>query len=407
MNVGLRGVRVLDFTWAGAGAIATALLRLLGADVVKVESATRPDLLRIANRSYGWSDDADLESSASFNDISAGKRSLALNLKQPEARELAKLLAATSDVVCDNMRPGKMERLGLGYEQLAATNPRIISCSVSATGRVPNGDPSDPPPPGYAPVFWAEGGGAGVTGWPDGEPAYIRSPVDMNAGTQACLGILAAIYAREITGQGGYVDCSAIETVASTIGDELLAASLSIPAGGLRGNERPPYTPNDTFECRTPDTWIAISILTALQWNSLCDVLNVPEGVRSLGQTRLSRWTHREEIRHVLQRCIQSLDVVALGDQLRAAGVPGSESMTFRGLLDDPVLNARGFWRFVEHPILGRQQIAGLPWIMEPGPPPATAGGPLLGADTSDVLAEWLGYTAIQIARLESLGVLK
>jgi len=405
---GLAGLKVLDFTWAGAGPMATEILSLMGADVVKVESSTRPDLLRIVSVAYGWGE-LNIETSACFNDMNAGKQSLALDLKHPAARAVAQRLAERADVVADNMRPGKMEALGLGYEAMSRTNPRVIYCSVSASGRVDPIDGKEPPDiPGYAPVFWAEGGGASVTGWPEGTPSYMRAPVDMNAGNVAALGIMAALYARERSGRGSYIDCSAIETVAASVGDELLAASLGLPAGGRRGNERPPLTPNDTLPCKGDDRWVAVSTHSEPEWRALCTVLGAHDLLADPGlMSRLGRWQRREEVHARLASLSRDRDGAELGAALQAAGVAATRSNTMSEVLDDAELNGRGFWHIVSHPIIGPQKVGMLPWRMEPPLAVPERGGPLMGEHSDRVLRDWLGMADAEIAALRRDGAVE
>ena len=405
---GLRGLKVLDFSWAGAGPMATEILSLLGADVVKVESATRPDLLRIVSVAYGWGE-LNIENSACFNDMNAGKLSLALDLKHPAARAAARRLAARADVVADNMRPGKMEALGLGYATIAALNPRVIYCSVSAAGRVAPVDGKEPPDiPGYAPVFWAEGGGASVTGWPEGTPAYMRAPVDMNVGNVAALGIFAALYARERTGRGSYIDCSAMESVAASIGDELLTASLGLPAGGLRGNDRPPHAPNDLLPVRGTDRWVAVSTFSESEWRALCAVLGATDLAGDTGlRSRLGRWRRRAEIQQRLAACSRDRDGAELAAALQAAGVAATRCNTMAEVLEDSELIARGFWHTVAHPVIGPQRVGMMPGMMTPGVPPPERGGPLMGEHSDQVLRDWLGLSADEIATLRRDGAVE
>lgn len=405
---GLAGLKILDFTWAGAGPMATEILSLMGADVVKVESSTRPDLLRIVSVAYGWGE-FNIETSACFNDMNAGKRSLALDLKHPAARAVAKRLAERADVVADNMRPGKMEALGLGYDMIAPVNPRVIYCSVSAAGRVEPIDGKEPPDiPGYAPVFWAEGGGASVTGWPEGTPSYMRAPVDMNAGNISALGIMAALYARERTGRGSYIDCSAIETVAASVGDEVLTASLGLPAGGLRGNERPPLVPNDMLPCKGEDRWVAVSVYSEGEWRALCMVLGAHDLLADAGlKSRLGRWQRRDEVHAKLAALSRERDGAELGRALQAAGVAATRSNTMSEVLDDPELNRNGFWHKVSHPILGLQKVGMLPWSMQPPLKVPERGGPLMGEHSDRVLRDWLGMRDEDIAALRRDGAVE
>jgi len=191
--------------------------------------------MRVAGKQYGHGA-SGLDSSPAFQDICAGKRSIELDLHNEADRSLAMDLAGVADVVIENMRPGKMESLGLGYDDLSALNPQIIVCSQSATGRN-----SSTAIPGYAPIFWAEGGGASLMGWPTGTPGAMRGPVDFHAAAFACLGVLALLAQRDQTGKGGYVDCSAIEAVVSSGIDEIMLVTGGTHAGEflrLLGNGR-------------------------------------------------------------------------------------------------------------------------------------------------------------------------
>lgn len=398
---GLEGLRVLDFTWAGAGPMAMALMRMMGADVVKVESSTRPDMARAMAKLYGWSSENSLDRSASFNDLGAEKRSVTLDLRLPKARELAQRLAAKADVVCDNMRPGKMDTLGLGYEQIARVNPRVVCCAISATGRLGPGNDLDIP--GYAPVFWAEGGGGLVTGWPEAGPTYLRSSVDLNAGTMACVGILAALHSRLATGRGAFIDCSAIETVVASVGDELMAASLGLPSGGVRGNDRMPYAPNDAYPCAGKDQWVAISIHDNAQWLAMCEVL----GAGALAadpdlRSREARWKQRASLYAPIAALTQSWDPMKLEAALQARGVPASHSKSLRTLFGDEGLNARGFWKLLKHPLMEDQKVGALAWNLTPPMPVPDRGGALLGEHTAEVLREWIGIQQPEFEQLQA-----
>jgi len=401
---GLRGVRILDFTWAGAGPFCTEMLCLMGAEVLKVESSDRPDLLRISGLAYGWGV-TSLESNPGFNDMNAGKLSIEIDLKHPQGAAVARRLALAADVVCDNMRPGKMEALGLGYEALNAVRPDVICCSVSATGRVEGEKP--PEVSGYGPVFWAEGGAASVTGFAGSEPTYMRAPADMNAATFTAIGVLAALIHRQRTGQGCYVDCSAIETVGAVIGDELLATAIGAPAGGLRGNDRAPWSPNDVLPCAGEDWWLAVSVDSEAQWVALCEVLGARDLLADPDlRSRWHRWSRREEVRARLAVHSRESDVHQLARELQMRRVPAAVSQKLKSLLADEELNRRAFWQTTDHPVLGAQKIGTLPWSMQPPLPPARP-GPLLGEHTRGALARWLDLSEGEVNQLVESGAVR
>jgi crotonobetainyl-CoA:carnitine CoA-transferase CaiB-like acyl-CoA transferase len=375
----LAGVRVLDFTWAAAGPAITSMMAFLGADVVKVENRSRPDLMRIAGRQYGFGA-TDLNSSLMFQEIGAGKRSIELDLRDPDELAIAVRLAGAADVVVENMRPGKIERLGLSYADIRRTNPGVVMCSQSATGRV-----SGPSIPGYAPIFWAEGGGAALTGWPDGRPGIVRAPVDFHAATFAFVGLLALLRRRDETGVGGYVDCSAIEVVVNMFGVEL----MGLPAGRAEraGNGFPGVLFNDVVPCAGEDEWVAITVPDDSTWQALCATLGLgseaapvrpdaPDVIEQIGEAT---------------RCRLADELAA---QLCAAGVPAARSASLASLLNDARLWERGAWQNIRHNSRDKHPIVGLPWTFDGEPYVLPRPSPRIGADTATVLLEWLGAGA-------------
>ena len=375
----LSGLRVVDLTWAAAGPIATSFLAYLGADVVKVEHRSRPDLMRVANKQYGYGGDLDLDNSSMFQEIGAGKRSIELDLRTPEDFQSLLDLIKVADVVVDNMRPGKMEKLGLGYESLAQMNPNLIACSVSGTGRV-----AGPASPGYAPIFWAEGGGSWLTGWPHRKPGVVRGPVDMFAGTYACLGIMAALHRRRATGEGARIDCSAIETVAAATGVEALVAAVTGVVVERSGNEMPNVMLNDVFPTFGKDQWIAISV------RDRYDLAKVARALRVALDP-----DDPESARAEIARRTRLFDGGRLEGRLQQLGVPAVVSLSLGAALREARLHSRSTWQTAKHPVLGDQATIGLPWTTNGAPYNLRRAAPRLGADTDAVREEWSGRVVV------------
>jgi benzylsuccinate CoA-transferase BbsF subunit len=395
----LNGLRVLDFTWAAAGPTITSFLVNLGADVVKVETGSRPDVLRIANRSFGWIDDPSPERSGAFNEMAAGKRSITLDLRTARSRDIARSLAAEADVIVENMRPGKIEQLGLSYEALSAENPRLLMCSLSGSGHQDGA-----PLPGYAPIFWAEGGAAWFCGWPDEVPNYMRSPIDLHAGAFAFLGVMAALYERSQTGRGSYVDCSAIEAIAWC----LLAAALGMEGPGRAGNDRPPFAPHDVFPCEGDDEWISIAVIDDAEWVRLCDALELPSLSTDPRFARQSdRWANRNALWSEIAAATGRWDGEALAQRLIDADVPAARMARLVDLFGDADLRSEGVWTTTHHPVIGLQDLVGLPFVIDDSPRHSGRPAPLLGADTNAVLDEWLGLGAAEIEALREEKVLE
>jgi len=394
-------LKVLDFTWMMAGPVITTFLSNLGAEVVKVESRNRLDLMRMANKSYGWADDDDIETSPIFNELAVGKRSIALDLKTEDGRKLARDLALRADVVVENMRPGKIESLGLAPESLRQENPGLIMCSMSAYGRGPEQDM-----PGYAPIFWAEGGGAWNSGWPEGDPTYVRGPVDLHAGAFAAFAVFAALLERDRTGAGCHIDCSGVESVAAAVGIEILGAAYGAPDLGRQGNAAPPYFPNDVFPVIGDYRWVAISVRDDNDWINLARVLNLPQHERDRFANVGARRHADQEVNELVSESTSKWEASELVASLLQAGVPAAISRTLEDALEDRTLRDRGFWKVLNHERIGEQTIAGLPWNTEGLSRQSldTRGAPVLGADTDDVLREWLKLSDDEIEQLRSRG---
>jgi crotonobetainyl-CoA:carnitine CoA-transferase CaiB-like acyl-CoA transferase len=378
------GLKVLDLTWAAAGPVVTTYLTFLGADVVKVEHSARPDLMRVSDKQYGYGNDRGINDSPLFNELAADKRSIELDLNDPEDLALATELALKADILVENMRPGKIEKFGLSYERLSKLNPGLIMCSVSATGRS-----SVEGPPGYAPIFWAEGGGAWMTGWPDRNPGLVRGPIDLHTAAFACVGVLSLLRQRTLTGRGGYLDCSAIEAVASTVGVHLMEAQCLGGEPVRSGNEQADLLINDVFPTSGVDQWVALSVHDEREAAVLVAILNEEFG-SEIGLADIlgeDAWTR-------LAAVTSSLDGARLQARLLDAGVACAVSTSMLKAMSDEGLVARGALQPIEHDTIGTQVIIGLPWQVNGVAYPISRPAPKLGADKSKVVSEWLGREA-------------
>ncbi len=263
----LEGIRVLDFTWAWAGPQASLILALLGAEVIKVESRRRLDHSRL--RSLVAGPVASPDESFIFNTLNLNKLSVTLNLSEPRAVEIAKALAQISDVVMENMRPGVMDRLGLGYEALRALKSDIIMLSSSAVG----GSGPERLYTGYAPTFAAMGGLAYITGRPDGRPAPLMGAIDLRVGSTGAFAVLAALYYHQRTGKGQYIDLSSAEAVSALMGDAFMDYTMNERVQERMGNLDQVMAPHGCYRCRAEREWVTIAVGSEEEWRSLCRVL--------------------------------------------------------------------------------------------------------------------------------------
>ncbi|MFC8869042.1 CaiB/BaiF CoA transferase family protein [Streptomyces sp. NPDC057148] len=343
----LRGVRIADFSRVLAGPYATMLLADLGADVVKVERPGTGDDTR------AWRPPADASGTSTyFLGVNRNKRSVTLDLATDEGRDRARELIAGADVVVENFRPGTMEKLGLGHEELRAADPRLVYCSVTGFGTGAGAGL-----PGYDLLVQAVGGLMSVTGEPDGEPTKTGvALVDVITGLHATVGILAALRHRERTGEGQLVEVSLLGSLLSAMANQ---ASGYVAAGavpGRLGNAHPSIAPYETFH--TADRPIALAVGNDRQFAALTALLGVPELADDPRfRTNPDRVAHRRELRSLLQDRLCARGADHWAGVLPAAGVPAGpvnaldEAFAYAGRLGVEAVVDVGGTRQVAHPI--------------------------------------------------------
>ena len=391
----LAGVRVADFTIHAAGPFCTHLLSQLGAECIKIESATRPDAFRKPHAVYGRM------SAATFDQVSANKLSVRLNLKQPEAVALAKRIVALSQVAAESFRPGVMKRLGLSFDALREARPDLVLLSLSSCGQTG----PDSHFAGYAPLFGAWGGLGWMSGYRDGPPVEMRHVMDHAAGVHAALATLAALNQRRRTGQAQHVDLAAREVASAMIGDALVLASLGLTAE-RPGNDDAAMAPHGVYLTAQPDRWLTLAVRNDAEWQALTQTLGHGTGDARYA-TAARRRQHRQELDNVLTQWLSTREADATAERLQQAGVCAHVSWTMQDVAVDPHLRARGAVTPVEAP--------GIPARLAVGAPARFSGAPevgirrltpALGQDEDYVFGELLGLSASQRADLESREVI-
>ncbi len=397
----LEGVRILDFTWAWAGPQATLLLALLGAEVIKVESRRRLDHSRlrslVAGRTMGGPDESFI-----FNTLNLNKLSLTLNLSKPEAVEIARSVAKISDVVTQNMRPGVLDRLGLGYEDLKAIKPDIIMLSSSAVG-------STGPErfyTGYAPTFAAMGGMIYITGRAGGNPAPLMGTIDLRVGSTGAFAVLAALYHRKRTGQGQHIDLSSAEAVSSLMGDAFMDYTMNGRVQQRAGNNDRALAPHNVYPCKGDDAWVTIVVSSEDEWRALCDVVG-DERLRHDERfaDEASRWQNRDALDEMISDWTRDRPPLDIMQMLQAAGVPAMPVLAGEEIVVDRHVVERGVVETVEHPLMGTKHVLGPPWRLSKTPARIVRPGPLLGQHNDYVLGELLGMPKDEIERLTAAEV--
>jgi crotonobetainyl-CoA:carnitine CoA-transferase CaiB-like acyl-CoA transferase len=389
----LEGVVVLDVTQVMAGPFCTLLLADMGADVIKIEKLQGGDDSRAMGPPFMHGE------SAAFLAMNRNKRSVALNLKSEEGREVFRLLARRSDILVENFRPGTMEGLDLHYEAIQKINPNIIYCSVSGFGQTGPYRRRG----GFDLVTQGMSGLISVTGHPGGPPTKVGVPIsDLNAGIYAAYGILAAYVHRLKTGEGQFVDTSLLEgAMAYTFWESsIYFASGEIPQP--KGSAHRLNAPYQVFT--TKDGAISIGAANQSTWGKLCEVLgrwDLREDARFL--TNADRVQHYEELSETLQPVFVQRTTAEWLTALEAAGVPAGPIYNMAQVYGDPHVRDRDMVVELEHPVAGKVKNIGIPVKLSVTPGQIRHPAPLLGQHTDEVL-RWLGLEPAERARLREHG---
>jgi benzylsuccinate CoA-transferase BbsF subunit len=401
----LSGVRIADFTWIGAGSFTTKLLADFGADVIKIESATRLDTLRDG---APFKDGIrGVNRSGYFADRNSSKRSVTIDMKRPEGQALARKLIARSDVVANNFTPGTMEKFGLGYEAVRAIREDIIYIAMSMQGS------SGPEHKylGYGLTIGALTGLQYLSGLPDRQPAGTGTnfPDHIPNPCHAAFAILAALRHRRRSGQGQMIDMAQTEPMISLLGPAVAQWTANGDVPDRRGNQHVAGAPHGVYPCAGDDRWIAISAIGPAAWSGLIQVL----GLNSLGaDERLLhanvRWARRAEIDRAIAGATKSWDAEKLMSALQEVGVAAGVVRDAAEIVTrDPQLQAREHWVSLQHPEMGKSIYNAPAYRMsgvETGP---YSPAPLLGQHTEEVCRDVLELKPDEISALVDSGVLR
>ena len=315
----LDGIRVVDMTAWWAGPAAGHVLASLGADVIKVESTARPDLMRYSS-TRPPTEDRWWEWGPIYHGANNSKRGITLDLTQPEGIRLLKRLVAVSDVVLENFTPRVMDNFGLGWDALHAVNPRLVMTRMPAYGL--DGPWRDRT--GFAQTMEAITGMAWVTGWSDGPPVLPRGPCDPLAALHAVFATMLALRDRETSGEGRLVEVTMIEAALNMAAEQVVEYGATGTVLERRGNRGRGAAPQNVYACAGHEEWLALAVATDDQWVALRGVLGDPEWARDPAlDTLAGRFDAHDEIDAELGRCLATRDARELAD-LEATGVIGT-----------------------------------------------------------------------------------
>ncbi len=391
----LEGLLVLDMSKTLAGPFCTMTLGDMGADVVKVEEPTLGDETR------HWSPYREGQS-CFYLAVNRNKRNIAVNLKHPQGAEVVKKLAAKADVMIESFRTGTTEKMGLGYADIHAINPRIIYCAISGFGRT--GPLSQKG--GYDLMVQAYSGLMSLTGEPDKTPLRVGfSLVDITCGWVAYAGIMTALYQREQTGKGQYVEASLLEGMVSAASYHVVNYLGTGVNPGPLGQGHPSLAPYQMFPSK--DGRVMLGAANDGLWKKFCDVT----GRQDLAddprfRTNRDRVDHRDALISILEDVFQSKTTDEWVELLEGAGIPNSPVNTIADLVDDAQVAHRDMLADVPHPAVAGLRAPACPMKLSDGPSSIRRHPPENGEHTAEILAE-LGYATDDIDSLQASGAVK
>jgi crotonobetainyl-CoA:carnitine CoA-transferase CaiB-like acyl-CoA transferase len=380
MNLPLEGLRVLDLSRVLAGPYATMVLADLGADVIKVEHPERGDDTR------QWGPPFAGGESAYFLSVNRNKRSIGVDLKDPEGLEKVKRLAVEADVLIENMKRGALEKLGLGYEALREANPGLVYCSITGFG-----PGKDEERPGYDFLVQARAGIMGITGFPEpnGQPTKVGVAIaDIVCGLHAATAILAALHERERTGEGARIEVPLFESTLSWLANRGQEYLVSDEDKGRMGNAHPTIVPYQTFDAS--DKQIAVAVGNDAQFERLCEAI----GREDLAQderyaTNPGRVANRQELVEALQRELSERTAEEWVEKIRGVGIPCGPVNTLAEALADEHLASTDMLQEIEHTQAGVLEMLASPVLVDGERLPIRRPPPTLGEHSEEMEGGW------------------
>jgi benzylsuccinate CoA-transferase BbsF subunit len=392
----LSGIRILDFSWFGAAPIGTKMLADHGAEVIRVESMTRLDLLRVLGTGHFRDYTPDLNGSGFFNDFNSSKYGITLNLNHPKGVEIVKQLVAISDVVIDSFTRKAMRKWGLYYDDLVQMKPDIIAVSASQQGHTgPHADYL-----GFGYNLQALSGINHLTGSPDGYPlgTSVNYP-DFVIPMFVASVIMSALLYRRRTGQGQHIDLSQYQAMAALLGPALMDYIVHSRVATRTGGRSATAAPHGVYQCQGEDRWCVIVVSSDTEWTALCRVMGEPAWAHEARfQTLPGRLQHVDDLDRLLTTWTLQHPPEAIMHQLQEAGVAAGVVQNAHDLLEvDPQLRHRGHYRVLNHPVTGPTLYMGPAFALS-ATPALLKPAPCIGQHNAYVYGQLLGMSEADIA---------
>jgi crotonobetainyl-CoA:carnitine CoA-transferase CaiB-like acyl-CoA transferase len=396
----LAHVKIVEFGAYAAGPCISKYLANFGASVIHVESTERPDGFRLQYPPFK-DGKIGLNRSGCFAFFNDSKKGVTLNLKHAGGLKLALCLAQWADVVVENMRPGVVERLGLGYEELRKQKPELIMLSTSNMGQTgPHATQ-----PGFGSQLSSLSGFTNLIGEPEGPPYFLYGPyIDFIAVAYGGIAVLSALDHRLRTGQGVYIDLSQYEAGLQFLGGALLDYSANGEAARRDGNRDPVIAPHGCYPCRDGQ-WCVISCWDDAEWERLCRVAEKSQWLSDERfMTNCSRKEYERELNLLIGEWTVDQDARRVMTRLQSHGIHGAQVNTMRNLFSDPQIGFRNVWQKQSHPELGDHNYRMVSYDLSESPGRVRNAAPCLGADNQEVFVEWLGLSRSEYEGLVAAG---
>ncbi len=398
----LEGVRVVDFTWFISGPLTAKFLGDCGAEVIHVESGTSPDNMR------GTTPMRDnvpgVNRSAAFARYNSSKYGLSLNLKKPEGLSLAKRIVAWADIVVENFSSGTMERLGLGYHDLRQVRPDLIMVSLPMFGHT--GPWSDQP--GLGSQLSDLIGFGNLTGWPDREPSSPPGAyTDFVTPYYAVCAIMAALDFRRRTGRGQFIEIAQYEAGIHFLAPLMMDWFVHGREPNRAGNRCADVAPHGVYKCLGHERWCAIAVSSEEEWRRLCLAMEQPDLAEDPRfATMLARVENSEQLDLLVEEWTGARSAEEVMGQLQQAGVAAGAVLNGRDLVENDHLNARGFYKELVHPEIGRHRYLSPPFRLSRTPGEPRLPAPCLGEHNEYVCKHILGMSDEEFVGLLNRSVL-
>ena len=400
----LEGCVVCDFSWVGAGPIATNVLGQCGAEIIKIESLKRPDILRKGGP-FKDGNGEGLERSGYFANRNANKKCISLNMNHPKARDVVVRLIKKSDIVINNFRVGQMEKWKLGWEDIQTINPRSIYITMSLQGLTG-------PHKSFMGYGFNLNALCGLTvqsafegGMPFGTGTNYTDHVMVPSHT--LFGVMAALLQREVTGKGQTVSVSQLESsIALKPSDSMVYAANDEILGPL-GYGDPNGAPHGVYQTLGYRKWIAVSVFKESDWNVLKGLMGNPGWAEDAKFSTLSaRKENEAELNVNIEAWTRDQYADRLAKKLCAAGIQAGEVKDARAAIEDEQLIEREFWSYLDHPVVGSTLYNRAPIVFSKTPIEMNTAAPILGEHTREVLTGLLGYSEEETEKLAKEDVL-